>query len=220
MGLSVVVPAYNEEDSIADTVVKLKKIRCIDEIIVVNDGSTDGTKRILISLRDIKVLNHGNNLGYGAALKTGFSHASNEHIGFIDADLTYPSEMIPVLLYCLKEANLDCVWGNRFGKEGNRVNFVRRVGNFIISILATLILLKRIEDVTCGERVFRRDVLDKIDYKSLPDDLHFIVAFTKRIVQRGNKFKEIPISYYNRRGKSKLRIFKHGFLMIFALFFS
>jgi len=198
MSLSVVIPTYNEEKSIVNTVKKLKKIECIDKMIIVNDGSTDRTGEILDSIKGIKVLTHEKNLGYGAALKTGFEAAKNKYIGFIDADLTYPSEMIPVLLNHLKKEKLDCAWGNRFGKKRNKMNPVRKIGNFIMSSLASIIFLSPIHDINSGERVFRKKILNQIDYKSLPNDLHFITAFTKRIVLKHKKFKEIPIDYYYR----------------------
>lgn len=219
MSLSMVIPAYNEEKAIATTIKKLKKVKCIDEIIVVNDCSTDKTGEILASFKNIKILTHKKNLGYGAALKTGFANAKNEYICFFDADLTYPFKMIPIMFDCLKKENLDCVWGNRFAKKENKMNPIRKIGNSIMSLLASIIFFKLIHDINCGQRVFRKKILNQIDYKSLPDDLHFITAFTKRIVIRNMKFKEIPIDYYYRKGRSKLRILKHGFLMLSALLF-
>ena len=211
--LTVVVPAYNEEVSIKGTIRNIKKDVPKSDIIVVDDASEDKTKDIARKEK-VKVISHNPNKGYGAALKTGMFAAKTKYIAFLDADMTYNPKYLPVMLSCLKEFNLDCVWGNRFGGSKNKMPFIRKIGNRVISLIFWLITGRNVKDSSCGQRVLKSDVIKKLDMQTLPDDLDFITALSKRIVSRKLKFKVIPINYEKREGNSKLSIIKHGYRMI------
>jgi glycosyltransferase involved in cell wall biosynthesis len=211
--LSVVVPVYNEEKSIEEAVRRIKKHCPGSDIIIVNDGSTDRTAELARGLK-VKLLHHKVNKGYGAALKTGLSQIKTEYAAFLDADMTYDPKYIPLLLKHAVDEGLDVTWGNRFGKDFNRMPMVRKVGNRIISLVMLIVTRRRVSDCASGEKLLRKDILDKLGLQELPNDLDFITALTKRIVTRGVKYKEIPINYEEREGKSKLRIFTHGYRMI------
>lgn len=211
--LSVIIPVYNEESSLEKAVKKVGKSCPKSELLIVDDGSRDRTTEIARRLK-VKLIIHGRNRGYGAALKTGFSEAKTRYIAFLDADMTYEPKYIPMLLEHAKVENLDVVWGNRFGGRYNRMPVIRKIGNRIISLVMFIATGKLVSDCASGERLLRRDVLDRLGVEDLPDDLDFITALTKRIVKSGMKYKEIPIDYEERAGNSKLRIFRHGYRMI------
>ena len=211
--LTVIVPAYNEEASIKDTIRNIKKDVPKSDIIVVDDGSRDKTKDIARKEK-VKVIPHNPNKGYGAALKTGMFAAKTKYIAFLDADMTYNPKYLPVMLSCLKKFNLDCVWCNRFGGSKNKMPFIRKIGNRVISLIFWLITGRNVKDSSCGQRVLKSDVIKKLDMQTLPDDLDFITALSKRIVSRKLKFKVIPINYEKREGNSKLSVIKHGYKMI------
>ncbi|MEM2956218.1 MAG: glycosyltransferase family 2 protein [Candidatus Pacearchaeota archaeon] len=211
--LTIIIPVYNEERGIINTINEIKKGCPNAKILVVNDGSTDKTSIILKKIKNISVVNHKTNRGYGAALKTGIINAKTKYIAFIDADDTYPPIYIPVLLNKLIKHNLDCVWANRF-VSGNSMPLIRKIGNKIIILFFLIITGKKVQDVSSGERVFKKDAFDKIDFMSIPNGLDTISALTKRIVSRGLKYKEVPIEYHKRVGNSKLKIFRDGYLMM------
>jgi len=213
MELTVVVPAYNEEASIRSTIKNIKKYFPKVVIIVVDDFSTDKTKDIA-KKEKVKVISHKNNKGYGAALKTGMLAAKTKYVAFLDADMTYNPMYFTVMMKLMKKFNLDCIWGNRFGGSKNKMPFVRKIGNRMMTILFLLITNKNISDCSSGQRIFKRDVIKKLDLMTLPDDLDFITALSKRIVSRKLRYKVIPINYEKREGSSKLAILKHGFRMI------
>ncbi|MBI2653411.1 glycosyltransferase family 2 protein [Candidatus Woesearchaeota archaeon] len=213
MELTVVIPAYNEEASIRGTIRNVKKYCQNGQIIVVDDSSTDKTSEIARKEKT-RVINHIKNKGYGAALKTGMLAAKTKYVAFLDADMTYDPSYFPQMLDLMKKHELDCVWGNRFAGKQNKMPLIRQFGNRVISLIFWLTTGKNVGDSSSGQRILKTSILKKIDLKTLPDDLDFITALSKRIVSRGLKFKIIPINYYKRAGRSKLALFKHGFRMI------
>jgi glycosyltransferase involved in cell wall biosynthesis len=213
MELSIVIPAYNEEKSIEETIKKINKFTPDGRIIIVDDGSSDSTRERAEKL-GVSVISHKRNRGYGAALKTGFRNSETELITFLDADLTYHPKYLPALLERLKRENLDIAWGNRFGGSINKMPLTRKFGNRMISLILFLVSLRWVNDCTSGERLFRREFLEKIDIESLSDDLDFITGLTARIVKRKARFEEIPMDYHERGGSSKLKRIKHGYKMV------
>jgi glycosyltransferase involved in cell wall biosynthesis len=211
--LSVIIPVYNEEESLENAVRRVRRFCPGSELIVVDDGSGDRTAGIAKRL-GVVLVSHDRNRGYGAALKTGFSRARGEYVAFLDADMTYDPRYIPVLLDRARAGGLDVAWGNRFGTGKNRMPAVRKLGNRIISLVMLLVTGKRVRDCASGERLIKRDALGRLGVGDLPDDLDFITGLTKRIVSRGLRYREIPIDYDLREGKSKLRIFRHGYRMV------
>jgi len=213
--LSVVIPAYNEEDGIAAIVERVLALRPalavagVDglECIVVDDGSSDGTAAIVQGYGEQVRLIRQQNRGYGGALKTGFSAAQGELIGFLDADSTYPPERFPEMCRLALDG-AEIVIGSRMSGERSEMPLVRRVGNTIFATLLSLVAGVRISDSASGQRVLRRSVLPLI--YPLPNTLDFTPAMSTRALHEGVKIVELPITYKERSGRSKLSVVRDG----------
>jgi len=214
MKTSLVVPAYNEEKGLP--LVVQEYLDFVDEIIVVDDGSNDGTFQAARALAGgkIKLFRHEVNSGKVAALRTGVAHAIGDIIIFTDADNTYPARYVPDFIREI-ENGADLVLGARLQSRDNIPAF-NRLGNNIFSFLATYISCMRIKDSQTGMRAFRRQMFDKLDVKA--KGLEFETKMTVRAAKLGYKIVEIPIEYRERVGKSKLNPVKDGARMLAALF--
>lgn len=213
MELTVVIPAYNEGESVKYTIQCIRKHLPSAGILVVDDASTDKTGEIA-NKQKVRVITHKQNKGYGGALKTGMLSAKTKYVAFLDADMTYDPAYFPQMLDSLKKHDLDVVWGNRFGGSKNKMPFVRKIGNRILTIFFWVVTGKNVADCSSGQRVLKTSALKQLDLQTLPDDLDFITALSKRIVTRGLKFAVMPTNYEKRAGESKLSIFKHGIRML------
>jgi glycosyltransferase involved in cell wall biosynthesis len=221
--LTVVIPAYNEEDGIAEIVNRVLSTRPalkqahVDELelLVVDDGSKDRTREIMRGIEasdsDVRLVCHKQNKGYGAALKTGFGLARGELVGFLDADGTYPPEYFPQL--CTEALNgSDIVVGSRMAGAKTEMPLTRKVGNLFFATLLTIIGPQRVTDSASGMRVFKRDILERI--YPLPDGLNLTPVMSTRAVHEGIKISEIPIPYSERLGRSKLSVVHDGSLFL------
>jgi glycosyltransferase involved in cell wall biosynthesis len=213
--LSVIIPALNEEDGIADIIERVLAVQSALaevgvanlELIVVDDGSTDRTAEIAASYGDVRLVKHPVNKGYGAAIKTGFRHSRGELLSFLDADGTYPPEFYPALCKpALKGAEV--VIGSRMAGTDSQMPFVRRVGNVVFATLVSLVSNVRITDSASGQRVLRREVLPAL--YPLPDGLNFTPVMSTRAIHENLKMVEVPITYSERAGRSKLSVAKDG----------
>jgi len=212
--LSVVIPAYNEEDGIAEIVERvlavgpaLERIGVALELLVVDDGSKDRTAEIVRTYPAVRLLQHNPNRGYGAALKTGFCAASGNLLGFLDADGTYPPESFPALCEAIF-AGADVVVGSRRSGAESGMPLVRKVGNFIWANLVTALSGRPVVDPASGMRVFRREALTRL--YPLPDGLNFTPVMSTRAVHEGLNFVELPMPYEERLGRSKLSVVRDG----------
>lgn len=213
--LSVVIPAYNEENGIAEIASRVLSVgpalkqAGVDrlELLVVDDGSRDRTAEVAAGIPGVSLIRHSKNKGYGAALKTGFSKASGELIGFLDADGTYPPEYFPQL--CQAALNgTDLVIGSRMAGADSKMPLTRRIGNFFFAGLLTLLGRQKVTDSASGMRVFRREILERI--YPLPDGLNLTPVMSTRAVHEGIHIAEIPIPYSERVGRSKLSVIRDG----------
>jgi len=213
MRTSLVIPAYNEEEGLP--LVVREYLDVVDEVIMVDDGSSDGTFQAAQRLvgEKVKLLRHEVNQGKVAALRTGVLQASGDVIIFTDADNTYPARYVPQLVQEI-EKGADLVLGARIQARENIPAF-NRLGNNIFSFLATYISCIRIKDSQTGMRAFRREMFDKLDVKA--KGLEFETKMTVRAAKLGYKIVEIPIEYRERAGKSKLNPLKDGARMLTAL---
>jgi glycosyltransferase involved in cell wall biosynthesis len=213
MKTSLVVPAYNEEKGLPLVIQEYRDV--VDEIIVVDDGSSDGTFRAaeLLAGNKVKLFRHEKNAGKVAALRTGVEHATGDIIIFTDADYTYPARFVPDLIQEI-EKGTDLVLGARLQERDNIPAF-NRIGNNIFSFLATYISCMGIKDSQTGLRAFKREMFDKLDVKA--KGLEFETKMTVRAAKLGYKIVEVPIEYRERVGKSKLNPIKDGVRMLTAL---
>jgi glycosyltransferase involved in cell wall biosynthesis len=222
MKLSIVMPVYNEEATIARAIKSMKDIKMDweKEIIVVDDGSTDGTSGILNAIADkeIKVYRHDKNLGKGAALKTGFSNVSGDIVIIQDADLEYDPRDYGVLLDPIINHGADVVYGSRLsgGRPTRVYMFWHKVGNSVLTFLTNILYNTTITDMETGYKAFRKDVINSLNIKSR--DFTVEAELTAKVFKRKYKVYETPISYYGRsysEGK-KIRWY-HGISAIWAL---
>jgi glycosyltransferase involved in cell wall biosynthesis len=213
--LSVVIPAYNEEHGIAEIASRvlsvapdLKKVG-IDqlELLVVDDGSKDCTAEVASKIPGVNLIRHPRNKGYGAALKTGFSKASGDLIGFLDADGTYPPEYFPQLCLAALNGN-DLVIGSRMAGADSQMPLTRRIGNFFFATLLTLLGRQKVTDSASGMRVFKREILEQL--YPLPDGLNLTPVMSTRALHEGINIGEVPIPYSERVGRSKLSVVRDG----------
>ncbi len=201
---SVVIPVYNEEKSIKKIVSEVKAVmRSIKksyEIIVVNDGSSDGTKKILSSLKGIKVLTNENNRGYGYSLKRGIRAASANWIIIIDADQTYSPKDIKKLLDNIE--GHDMVIGARVSKKRD-IPLLRRPAKWLIGKISNYITNTKIPDLNSGLRVFRKDMVYQF-WGLFPDGFSFTTTLTIAALCNNYNVKYVPIDYFKREGKSSI----------------
>jgi glycosyltransferase involved in cell wall biosynthesis len=206
--LSIIIPVYNEEKAIAETVKFfaefLEKSPGI-EIIFVDDASTDNSAQILESAKNnrIKVITHHKNKGYGAAIKTGVKISSCEHIAITDADGSYPHEKIPELFEKLLAENADMAIGARVGKRVE-IGIFRRFPKFILRKLAEYLSEEEIPDLNSGLRIIKKEWVLK-SFKYLPEGFSFTTTLTLSLLANNHKIIYLPIDYYKRKGKSKIK---------------
>jgi len=202
--ISVVIPAYNEEKGIGQVLDRVEGILRESgwsyEIIVVNDASTDGTGQVLTG-RNIKAIEHRENLGYGASLKDGITAAKYEHILITDADGTYPSEAIPCLL--AKTGDFDMIVGARTGKNV-AIPIHRRLPKWLLRKMANYLAGMRIPDLNSGLRIFKRDAAVRF-FNIFPDGFSFTTTITLAFLSNGLRVEYVPIDYNHREGRSKFR---------------
>ena len=214
--LSVIIPALNEEDGIAEIAQRVLSIMPalnkigIDgpELIVVDDGSQDRTPEIVEAIPGARLVRHEVNQGYGAAIKTGFRHATGNFLAFLDADGTYPPEFFPSLCKPILTENADLVIGSRMAGSDSEMPLVRRIGNTILATLVSIISNRRVTDSASGQRVLRSEVLAQL--YPLPDGLNFTPVMSTRAMHEHIKVVEVPIPYSERVGRSKLSVVHDG----------
>jgi glycosyltransferase involved in cell wall biosynthesis len=214
--LSVVIPALNEENGIADIIERvltikepLARVNVSDlELIVVDDGSQDRTPEIVASYPEVVLVQHPVNRGYGAAIKTGFRQARGNLLAFLDADGTYPPEHFPQLCRPILEDGADLVIGSRMAGTDSEMPLVRRIGNTIFATLVSIISNRHVTDSASGQRVLRSDMLSHL--YPLPDGLNFTPVMSTRAMHEQVKVVEVPIPYSERVGRSKLSVVHDG----------
>jgi hypothetical protein len=220
--LSVVIPAFNEESGIADisqrvlaTHARLRDVGVDDlELLVVDDGSSDQTAEIARRIAGVNLIQHPHNRGYGAALKTGFSQAKGELIGFLDADGTYPPEYFPQLCQ-VALGDADLIIGSRMAGADSQMPITRKLGNLFFATLLTMIAHQHVSDSASGMRVFRREILRQI--YPLPDGLNLTPVMSTRALHEGLRMAEVPIPYDERVGNSKLSIVRDGSVFLHSI---
>lgn len=216
--LSIVIPALNEEQSIASIIERCLAMRArlcreagLDfcEVIVVSDGSTDRTAEIAGGYADVKLIAYERNRGYGAALKIGFESGRGDIVGFLDADGTCDPRMFVTMCELMEREGADIVLGSRMHKD-SKMPRVRRLGNRLYAILISIIGNTLITDSASGMRIIKRSALERL--YPLPNGLHFTPAMScKAVLDPNLKIVEVPMPYEEREGRSKLSVLRDGF---------
>lgn len=218
--VSIVVPAYNEEENIAEVLHRLSRVQTEMgnmEIIVIDDGSEDNTAKEVSNFTNVKYVRHSRKMGKGAALNTGFRESNGEIIVIQDADMEYFPEKIPELVAPILKEEVDVVYGTRlFNGSPEGMSFSHYVGNRILSLAAATVYGIKLTDVMTGYKAFSRKILDSVEIES--NGFGIEIELTAKSLGNGWKFKEIPLEYrYRQRGASKIR-YKDGLQCLLQLF--
>ena len=200
--VSVIIPAYNEQEAIGedlDTIINVMKANDIDfELIVVDDGSTDRTAEIVRGKEGVKLLQHSSNRGTGAAINTGIRYAKHDVVMITDGDGTYPNQDMPKLLSFMDE--YDMVIGARC-REAGTLRWLRSPTKAFIRMLASYLTDTMIPDLNSGLRCFKKELARKF-FSILPSGHSWVSTITLAFLSNGYVVKFVPIDYYPRKGKS------------------
>lgn len=217
MRISVIVPVFNERQSILEVIRRVEEAPFEKEIIIVDDCSTDGTADILRQINNgrVRVFFHKQNQGKGVALRTGFQKAKNDILIIQDADLEYDPRDYPRLLEPILDGRADVVYGSRFVGEGPHrvVFFWHMVGNKLLTFLSNMLTNLTLTDMETCYKAFTRQVLEQITLEE--DRFGFEPEFTAKVAKLGVRIYEIGISYSGRGYKEGKKIkWKDGFSAI------
>lgn len=220
--LSVVVPVYNERNTLVEVVRRMRSVELPDgvdrEIIVVDDGSTDGTRDVLRQLGDstVRVVLHPTNRGKGAALRTGFEHATGEYVLVQDADLEYDPEDWPRLVNPVLQGKARVVYGSRFTGERRNMLFLHWVGNRFLSLVTNVLYNTTLSDMETCYKLLERSLVDRLHLRA--DRFDIEPEITAKVLKLGVRIYEVPISYTGREFEEGKKItWKDGFAALWTL---
>ncbi len=215
--VSIVIPCYNEEETVVKVVNKIKTLKLEHnvEIIVIDDCSTDHSTSLISSMDDVKLIRHKSNLGKGAAIRTGITNASGDILIIQDADLEYDPMDIPQLLQPILDGKADVVLGSRFKGHINSMTKSHWIGNKFLTFMTSILFGRKITDVMTGYKVFRKQIFD--DWEIESNDFQVEVELVTKILEKKYRIVEVPIRYtYREKGESKIT-WKDGFASLFFL---
>jgi glycosyltransferase involved in cell wall biosynthesis len=221
MKLSVIIPIYNEVESIREIVKRVQETKLAWEIVLVDDGSIDGTRGLLKEMDgkdNVHVVLHEKNQGKGAAVRTGFDAAKGDILLIQDADLEYDPRDYPTLVKPLEEGIADVVYGSRFlGGPRRVVMFWHMIANYMLTFMTNILYNTILSDMETGYKVFRKEVITGMPLHAKRFD--FEPEFTAKVLKRKYRIYEVPISFnprdYSEGKKIKL---KDAFEAVWTLF--
>jgi glycosyltransferase involved in cell wall biosynthesis len=220
--LSVVVPVFNERNTLVEIVRRMRNVELPDsierEILVIDDGSDDGTRDVLRQLGDstVRVIMHEHNRGKGAAVRTGFEHASGDYVLVQDADLEYDPEDWPRLLAPVLSGKARVVYGSRFTGERRNMLFFHWVGNRFLSLTTNVLYNTTLSDMETCYKLIDRKLLEQLQLQSNGFDIE--PEITAKILRRKVRIYEVPISYTGREvDEGKKITWTDGFRALWTL---
>lgn len=218
--LSIVIPCYNEKDNILSIVNKVLASPIENkEIIIVDDMSKDGTREILereVAPLVSKVIYHEQNGGKGAALKTGFAHATGDVVIIQDADMEYDPDEYPLVVNPVFEGKADVVYGSRFLGQKRKGYLANRLANWFLTRVSNLFTGQKLTDMETCYKVFKREIIQAVDIQE--KRFGFEPEITAKISKMGIQIKEVPISYYPRTNEEGKKIgLKDGIRAIYCI---
>jgi len=214
--LSILIPVYNERATILEILKRVQAVPYEKEIIAVDDGSTDGTRELLAQVQGITVLYHDRNRGKGAAIQTALAHATGDIIVIQDADLEYDPRDYKQLIEPIVEGRAKVVYGSRFLGPRMAMFFWHMVANKALTLMTNILYDAILSDMETGYKAFRADIIKGMRLRSHRFD--FEPEVTAKILKRGIRIFEVPISYYGREYSEGKKIgVKDGFVAIWTL---
>jgi glycosyltransferase involved in cell wall biosynthesis len=220
--LSIDVPVYNERNTLVEIVRRIRAVQLPDgvdqEIIIVDDGSSDGTRDVLNQLRDstVRVVLHDRNRGKGAALRTGFGHATGEYVLVQDADLEYDPNDWPKLVAPVLAGKARVVYGSRFTGERRNMLLHHWIGNRFLSLMTNVLYNTTLSDMETCYKLIDRTLLDDMHLQA--DKFDIEPEITAKILKRKVRIYEVPISYSGREYEEGKKItWKDGFAALWTL---
>jgi glycosyltransferase involved in cell wall biosynthesis len=218
--LSVIVPIFNERNTVVEI---MRRMRAVElpiecEFILVDDGSSDGTRQVLQQLADstVRVVNHPHNQGKGAAIRTGLEHVTGDLILIQDADLEYDPDDWPKLLAPIFRGKATVVYGSRFTGERRNMLFLHWMGNRMLSLTTNVLYNTTLSDMETCYKLFDRKVFDGVTIRS--DRFDFEPEITAKVLRQGIRIYEVPISYTGREFHEGKKItWRDGFAALYAL---
>lgn len=220
--LSIIIPAYNEKKTILALIERVRKADTLGlkkEIVIVDDGSTDGTKEVLRKLNNIKVFFHESNKGKGAAIRTGLQHARGDIILIQDADLEYNPEDYTTLLQPIIKGNAQVVYGSRFSLKENfdkNMYYTHYMGNSFLTWLTNCLYSASLEDMETGYKAVKKEAITGIKLNSMRFEIE--PELTAKILKKGIKIEQVPISFSARSFEEGKKInWKDGLVAAWTL---
>jgi glycosyltransferase involved in cell wall biosynthesis len=221
MKLSVVIPVYNEKNTVKEIVDLVLAVRSIEkEIVMVDDGSTDGTVEVLKEIGeehpDIKIVIKGENRGKGHTLKVGFKETTGDYVIIQDADLEYDPQDYKKLLRALDEEKADVIYGSRFSGNYEKMSTLHYFGNKLLTLITNIFFGVMLTDMETCYKLVPGDFIREIEIKS--ERFDFEPEITAKILKSGLRIKEVPISYKGRAfSEGKKITWRDGFKAVYTL---
>ena len=220
MNVSVIIPVYNEAKTIFEILRRIEKVGLANEIIIVDDGSTDGTSDVLKNVSGglYKIMHKRKNEGKGSAIREGLKHVTGDIVIIQDADLEYSPKDYPALIEPIISGKADVVYGSRWLLHGlSRVPLnVFKIGRWLVTFLTNLLYHTNITDEPCGYKVFKTDIIKRIPLQC--KRFEFCPEITAKVSRSGYKIYEVPISYKARKvSEGKKITYRDGLETIIVL---
>jgi glycosyltransferase involved in cell wall biosynthesis len=218
--LSVIIPVYNEVQTLATVLEAVRRVPLQKEIIVVDGNSTDGTRQVLereAECGDLRVIYQRSKNGRGGALREGLEQATGEVVVFQDADLELDPACFPELFAPIAQGETDVVFGSRFLLGRPQMTFLQYLGNKTVNFVLNLFWGTRLTDVETCYQMFRRDALEGITFDR--SDMSFTIELTLKLVRKGKRIVEVPVRYIPRTHQEGKKLYwMDGFISLWVLF--